>query len=116
MGCQVSTESHLIDIIGSIDLNNSTRATAGFIEGLTQAYKIANAIGDAKSQEIFLNGIFMALRALLQNQFDSSWCFSSLAIGGFRNSSVDNNIRIDNIQHAIIALMSSLDVFDLMSR
>jgi len=87
-----------------------------YLEGLAHAFEMARESGDRIRQERYRLVIARGLRHLLQLQFaDETDLFyvskRENASGGLRTTVYDNTIRVDNVQHALMALMKVLDVF-----
>ncbi len=107
---QIDKDFFLIDAIGAFDFENQSRVTSIYLESLTEGFQMATTQKDFKSRELFYSAIAKAVRALLGNQFRVETSFNPSVLGAFKNSSVDFNIRIDNLQHALLALRASLNV------
>lgn len=95
-----------------------TNSTFAYAEGVNDAYALAKIANDKKHEEKFLNSARLATRFVIQAQFTQENIFyfenKEKVLGGFRTSLLDNSIRCDNAQHAVLALIKSLNygVFD----
>ena len=88
-------------------------ATGVYLEGLADAFQLAVDEGDAKRANAYVLVIKRALRDVLQLQFrtDVDMFYISKrerVIGGLRTTEYNNEIRVDNVQHNLIALMKLL--------
>ena len=82
---------------------------------LADAYAIAVALSDTERTESYRRAIVRGLRSLMQLQFvDSVDLFDvsrrEAVEGGLRTTVYDNEIRVDNVQHAWMAVRRILDV------
>lgn len=87
-----------------------------YLEGLIAAYRLAVEVGDAARSEAYRTAIARGLRHLMQLQFadsvDMYYVSKRNAVaGGLRTTVYDNVIRVDNVQHGLLALMDVLDEF-----
>lgn len=87
-----------------------------YLEGLVAAYRLAVAVGDDARTDAYRMAIARGLRHLMQLQFadDVDMYYISLrdrVAGGMRTTVYDNRIRVDNVQHGLLAVMDVLDVF-----
>lgn len=105
MAKQIKGNYVLIDAVGGFDPDNHSRITASCLESLVEAFFVIQDVGDEVYCNQLVQSIMMACRALLQNQYLLESGFSFLAMGGVRNSAIDHVIRIDNVQHAIFAVL-----------
>jgi hypothetical protein len=85
-------------------------STGVYLEGLTDAFALARNLGDTARQERYRTAIVRGIRSLMQLQFkDAVDCFYVAAVdrvlGGVRTTVYDNTIRVDNVQHALMALL-----------
>lgn len=85
-------------------------STAVYLEGLADAYALALDLGDETRAARYGLAIRRGVRSLLQLQFtDETDLFyvskPDLARGGLRTTEYDNAIRVDNVQHALMALL-----------
>jgi hypothetical protein len=88
-------------------------ATGVYLEGLADAFQLAVDEGDAKRAGAYALVIKRALRDVLQLQFrtDVDMFYISKrerVIGGLRTTEYNNEIRVDNVQHNLMALMKLL--------
>lgn len=85
-------------------------STGVYLEGLTAAYRLAEAVGDEGRRQSYKGAILRGLRSLRQHQFaDGADLFYvaqvNRAEGGLRTTVYDNSLRIDNGAHAMRALL-----------
>jgi hypothetical protein len=85
-------------------------ATGAYLEGLVAAYRIARSVGEQERMEKYARAIWRGLRSICQLQFrDPVEMFyisrKSRVRGAIRTEVYDNEIRVDNIQHALMALL-----------
>ncbi len=85
-------------------------STAVYVEGLAYAYDLAVRANDEIRAQAYLTAIRWGLRSLMQLQYrtDNNFYLSrkARAMGGLRTTVTDNQLRIDNTQHAIMAAMA----------
>lgn len=91
-------------------------STAVYLEGLVEAFRLARATGDADRSEAYRLSILRGLRSLMQLQFgdetDMYYVSKRERVGGgLRTTVYDNEIRVDNVQHALMAVLEILTVF-----
>ncbi len=105
---QIQT-SDFKDELGGFPRYFPTFTTSVFLEGISDAYAVALAINDSIHIEKYGEAIRNGTRFILQTQWTYGNSFyvenTSKTIGGFKTSLTDNSIRIDNTQHAVMALM-----------
>ena len=96
-----------------VDLPRTTRA-ASRGEALGAALQSAKLLNIDTKQ--FRRALIEGARHLIEQQFVTSNSYFIPAnfktLGGFRMGLVDNHLRIDNNQHAIIALIAALDAMN----
>ncbi len=85
-------------------------STAVYLEGLAEAMAMARALGEDKLAKKFRYALLWGARDLLQlqikDEFDTLLMPKpKLAMGGFRTRLSHQTIRIDNMQHAVSALI-----------
>ena len=85
-------------------------ATGVYLEGLVDALDLALEAGDTKRAEAYRTSIARGIRSIAQLQFkdeiDAYYIrYRERVIGAIRTESDDNEIRIDNMQHALAALL-----------
>jgi hypothetical protein len=102
---------------GGFDVHGVGRtgvSTAVYVEGLVEAAKTAEVMGDKKRAERYRQVIQRAVRFVIQLRFRREECFyvQSLhdVVGGVRNAPAGSSIRIDNMQHALSALLGAQEV------
>lgn len=93
-------------------------STGIYLEGLVDAFRLARESGDAKRAETYRIAILRGLREVLQLQFaddvDMFYVppgFRKYVAGGIRTTEYDNVIRIDNVQHNLMAMLNILQAF-----
>ncbi len=92
-------------------------ATGVYLEGLIDAWELAKDTGDKVRQEQYRRALLKGLRHAMQLEFrdDLDMYYISnrkAALGGLRTKVYDNEIRMDNIQHNLLAFFKILDRFD----
>lgn len=92
-------------------------STGVYIEGLIDAYALAQAFGDVTRAENYRRTILRGIRSLMQLQFadnvDMYYVSQREYVeGGLRTTVYDNEIRVDNIQHGLMGLLKILDIFE----
>jgi len=101
------------DEIGGFPLYHPTFSTSVFLEGISDAYRIAVLLNDTIHIERYREALQLGTRFILQTQWTNDNSFylenRTRALGGFKTSLTDNSIRIDNTQHAVMALMKIYD-------
>ena len=85
-------------------------STSSYLEGLIDAYRLAKSTGDRVRERKYANAIRLAVKFLLRLQFREDNMYkleelNNLARGGFRQSRDSSNLRVDNNQHATMALI-----------
>ena len=103
---QFNFHAKQIDIIGSFSKDGSSRTTSAITESLIEAYHLARLSNDNDRAIKYYEAICLALRFVLQSQFRPDNTFNQDIIGGYKNSFFDANIRIDNLQHAGLMMLS----------
>jgi len=89
-------------------------STGVYLEGLADAFRLAEAAGDAQRASRYAQAIWAGVRNLRQLQYRDE---DSLALygdrqrlaGAIRTEAYDNTIRVDNVQHSLGALMKLLE-------
>ncbi len=92
-------------------------STGVYLEGLIDAWQLARDSGETERAERYRSAIVRALRSVAQLQFRGgadTWFVRDpeRVIGGLRTTVYNNVIRVDNVQHNLMALMKILDRFD----
>lgn len=88
-----------------------------YLEGLIAAYGLARHLGDAARAETYRIAINRVLRNAMQLQFaDEVDLFyvsrRDRVEGGMRTTVYDNEIRVDNVQHVLMGVLTVLDTFN----
>ena len=91
-------------------------STGVYLEGLIDAFAIAKELGDQARAENYRVAIVRGIRSLMQLQYkDAVDCFYvkhvNRVLGGVRTTVYDNTIRIDNVQHGLMALLKIISRF-----
>ena len=90
-------------------------ATGVYLEGLIEAWALADAMGDPRALP-YRRAILAGLRSLTQLQFRDGDMFYIAAKrrvrGALRTTAHDNTIRLDNVQHGLMAIQRILDLWD----
>lgn len=106
------TESPYKDILGAFPRGAPRFSTSVYLEGINDAYALALVLGDADRIAKYRQSIQKGMRFSLLTQYTPEGAFyignPTRAIGGFRASLADNSQRIDYTQHAVLALLKSL--------
>jgi hypothetical protein len=89
-------------------------STGVYCEGLVEALRLARAQGDGTRERRYRRALIMGLRSLRQLQYrDDVAMFAirhkSRVRGAIRTATHDNEVRIDNVQHALMAAWGALD-------
>lgn len=88
-------------------------STGVYLEGLIDAFKLADQTGDKVRALRYARAIHRGLRNVMQLQFAAPYECAGLAnpektLGGIRTTEYDNVIRIDNVQHNLMAVLKIL--------
>ncbi|MDC8831951.1 hypothetical protein [Alteromonas gilva] len=91
-------------------------ATGVYLEGLIDAWLLAKQTGDETRQELYRLVIVKGIRHAMQLEFvdDAEMYYvkdKQAVRGGLRSRVYDNEIRVDNVQHNLLALLKILDRF-----
>lgn len=91
-------------------------STGVYLEGLIDAFWLAKQCGEQPRAEAYRVAIVCGIRSLMQLQYKESIdCFYvknvKCVLGGLRTTVYDNTIRIDNVQHGLMALLKLLPWF-----
>jgi hypothetical protein len=90
-------------------------ATGVYLEGLVDALDLAIEAGDSVRADLYRTAIERGIRSIAQLQYaDAADAFHvsyrERVIGAIRTESDNNEIRIDNMQHALAALLKYRDL------
>jgi len=96
-------------------------STGVYLEGLADAFRLAVARGDAMREAAYGRAIRWGLRSLRQLQFrDEADMFyvsrRARVAGALRTETYDNTIRVDNVQHALMAVLKLIPQADRLFR
>lgn len=91
-------------------------ATGVYMEGLIEAWSLAQRLGETRRAEAYRKALLAGARSLRQLQFRDDTAMFYLhrkerVEGAIRTSVFDNTLRIDNVQHGLMALWKMLDRF-----
>ena len=88
---------------------------AVYVEGLTYAYRLAKELGREDKAESYKEAIILGTRSLVELQYKEAEAENRtdayILLGGIRTSTERPEIRIDNSQHTIMALLQVLHTF-----
>ncbi len=92
-------------------------STGVYLEGLAEAWKLARDRGDAARQEAYRRALVRGLRSVLQLTFmdevDMFYISKRDRVrGGVRTTVYDNAIRVDNVQHNLMAIQKVLGLLN----
>lgn len=87
-----------------------------YLEGIIAAYRLAVEVGDEARAEAYRTAIARGIRHLMQLQFVDQVDMYYVSrrdpvAGGMRTTVYDNVIRVDNVQHGLLAVMDVLNDF-----
>ena len=102
-------ESSYIDEIGGFPRYYPSFSTSVYLEGINDAYIVAVLVNDTDHIDKYEQSIVNGTRFILQLQFTEENAFyvenQTRSIGGFKTSLTKNEIRVDNVQHSVMALL-----------
>ncbi len=89
-------------------------STGVYLEGLVDAHSLATQLGQTERACRYASAIRMGLRSAMQLQFTDDLDMHyvserSRVRGALRTSVYDNTIRVDNVQHVLMAVQKALD-------
>ncbi len=89
-------------------------ATGVYLESLIDVYRMARAVGDKNRAERYRLAMVRGLRSVMQLQYvdavDMFYVRSRDAVlGGMRTTVYRNEIRVDNVQHNLMAILKILE-------
>ena len=94
-------------------------ATGVYLEGLADAYKLADETGASHRKSTYKKAILQGIRSVMQLQFTSEVDMFYISDkkrarvkGGIRTTVYNNQIRCDNVQHNLMALLKVLNHFN----
>jgi len=85
-------------------------STGVYIDGLAYALELAQLVKDNRREYNYSTAIKRGLRSLMQLQYDEPG--NMRLHGGIRATVKNSCIRVDNVQHAFMAVNKVLDVFN----
>lgn len=85
-------------------------STGVYLEGLADAYQLAVQVEDTPRARVYQQAIWRGIRSVRQLQFrdevDLFYISKTAPVhGGIRTTVYDNVIRVDNVQHCLMALL-----------
>jgi hypothetical protein len=91
-------------------------STGVYLEGLIDAHALARAVGDRDRADAYRRAIGRGLRSVLQLQMvdevDLFYVHQRDRLrGGIRTTEYDNTVRVDNVQHNLMAMLAILEAF-----
>ncbi|MFV8756793.1 hypothetical protein ACNOYE_40130 [Nannocystaceae bacterium ST9] len=91
-------------------------STGVYMEGLIDAHRMAKALGDAARAEVYRRTLARAMRSVMQLQFvdevDMYYVVDrDKTRGGLRTTECRSEIRVDNVQHVLMAVLEMLEDF-----
>jgi hypothetical protein len=104
------------DYLGAADNSAPPRTTptSARAEALAETYRTAKVMGDVAAQRRYGVALLRALHFVVENQYgdENTWYLPAPAEarGGIRGGLTAGDIRIDYCQHALAAMLYSLDV------
>lgn len=89
-------------------------STAVYLEGLASATWLAEHVNDPRRASIYRRAILRGIRSIAQLTYkdDRDFCFISKRgrlLGGVRTNEYNNIVRVDSVQHSVMALLGVLD-------
>jgi hypothetical protein len=92
-------------------------STGVYMEGLIDAFELARQLGDEARATRYARTISRGIRSLMQLAFrDEADLYYAVnpeqVIGGVRTTCYNNVIRIDNVQHNLLALLKIVTCFE----
>ena len=91
-------------------------STGVYLEGLIRAFALARETGDSARAEAYRQAIVRGLRSLMQLEFADEMDMFYInprdrVRGALRTTVYDNEIRVDNVQHGLMAILDILETF-----
>lgn len=88
-------------------------STAVYLEGLIDAYQLARRVGDQSRQWLYRTAVQRGFRSIAQLTIkeDSDAFYvrdKKRFLGGITTTEYDNRIRIDNVQHSLLAVIKAI--------
>lgn len=92
-------------------------ATGVYLEGLADAFALARAVGDKRREYAYRRAILLGLRSAMQLEFvdDVSMFYAARrerVRGGLKTTAYDNTIRVDNVQHTLMAVQKLVSLLE----
>jgi hypothetical protein len=121
LAMQQGDEAGYPDLVGRFYDPNRTEfgpphasSTGVYLEGLADAFDLTQKGGDESRARAYASAIAAGIRNLRQLQFkdDADMFYVSRrerVAGGVRTNAYDNTIRVDNVQHGLMALLKLID-------
>ncbi len=99
-------------LVNGVD-DGLTCSAAAYGEGLVDAYELAVIMGDIEHQEKYKESTHLAVEFLISMQFTDENTFyletPERAIGGFRSSMYQNDIKVDSNCHAMSTYLKAVE-------
>jgi len=91
-------------------------ATGVYLEGMIAAWRVARDSGDTSRLERYRSSIVRGLRSLMQLEFSDETDMFYISergkvAGGLRTTVYNNEIRVDNVQHGLMAILQIMRDF-----
>ena len=92
-------------------------STGVYLEGLVQAFRVARAIGEEPRADAYRKAILRGLRSTMQLEFADEVDMFYISRrdrveGALRTTVYDNEVRVDNVQHTLMAILEILAAFE----
>lgn len=92
-------------------------STGVYAESLAYAYELAKELGDSERAIIYRDSMLLGIRSLMQLQYSEQnmWGYTGempKVLGGIRKTYDNSEMRIDNTQHAVMAIAKALEVLE----
>lgn len=98
------------EMVGGFPKNDPRNLTGFMLEGLVDAYALAEEVNDKPHTNKYKNSVDLARGFVLRSQYTKADSFTlkhpTRAIGGFKASLKDPRVRVDYTQHAVMALIA----------
>ncbi|MFZ5801706.1 MAG: hypothetical protein ACOY3K_01155 [Candidatus Omnitrophota bacterium] len=84
-------------------------SAASLVEGINRAYEVARALNDEKRTVCYANFVREGLEVVLQLQIPQGAGTAPLMAGGFRATATADEVRVDHVQHAVMAILGAYE-------
>ena len=103
--CELQPGSKVLDV--QFDFSRGS-VTAVYMEGMNEAYRVADSVGDERRKECYGNFVREAADAIIDLQIQGKGDYAAKqVVGGICGSADDKTQRVDRNQHAITALIEA---------